>query len=135
VNIKRAIGIFFVLFVVVHGICIIWSRSIGIDLKNADPTNMPQSMWNVAHAAAFIFSILGTIWYFRSPKIIPCTKNGFLFGLTIVVFGFSISSMLLLPHKNGSTILLNYFTQLNYWLAYILILIACTIVGHIKSKK
>ena len=134
-SVKRAIGIIFLLFAVVHCICIIWSKLLGIDLKTADPTKMPQSMWYVAQGATFVFSIFGAMWFFRSKEIIPNTKNGFLFGLSIVVIGFTASTLLLLPHENGWSILQKYFSQANYWMAFGLILIGCTFVGYIKGKN
>jgi hypothetical protein len=57
-----------------------------------------------------------------------------LFGLFVVFFGFSASTILLLPHKNGSRILLNYFAQPNYWMAFVLIIVACTFVGYISIE-
>ncbi|MFC1656656.1 hypothetical protein ACFL14_01665 [Patescibacteria group bacterium] len=134
-NIKRAVGIVFVLYVVDHIINIIISKLLGIDLETQNPANMPLVMWYCSLIILMIMSTLGTAWYLNAPKIVSSIKNGFLFGLTIVVFGFIASTILLLISRGGLDILLEYYIQPQFWLAFILALIACTLVGYIKTRK
>ena len=134
-NIKRAVGIIFVLFITVHTTAVIGSKSLGIDLETQDPTIMPLAMWYIALISAFILSALGVTWFFRSHKTVPNAKNGFLFGLAASIFGFIGDIILLASRKDGLDILLKYYTQPWYWMAFVLILVACTLVGYTRAKK
>lgn len=133
-NIKRAIGIIFVLFIVIHAITVIESKLLGINLETQDPKIMPLTMWYVTLISAFIFSALGAMWFFRFREK-PNAKNGFLFGIAVSMFGFIADIILFARLKSGLNILLKYYIQPWYWIIFILILAACTLVGYIKSKE
>ena len=117
-NIKRAIGIIFLLSV-----------------ASAGSSEIPGVMWYVAIASVAVLSGFGTIWFFKSPETVPNAKNGFLFGLMAAAIGFIGDILLLVPHKNGLNLLLGYYTQIKYWAAFVSILTVCTLVGYIKSKN
>lgn len=134
-NIKRAAGIIFVLFIAVHTSSVIGSKLLGINLETADPTIMPPAMWYIALISVSIVSVLGAMWFFRFHKTVPNTKNGFLFGLAASISGFIGDIILLAPRKDGLDILLKYYTQPWYWMAFVLILVACTLVGYTRAKK
>ena len=134
-NIKRAIGIIFLLCIATLIVTIILSRLFGVDLEITDPSNIPPVMWYVAIISVVILSVIGTIWFFKSPETVSNARNGFLFGLLAATLGFISDILLLIPHKNGLSILLNYYTQPKYWAAFISILLICTLVGYVKSKK
>ncbi|MBU0982047.1 hypothetical protein KKC94_05135 [Patescibacteria group bacterium] len=78
-NIKRAIGIIFLLAIAVQITAIIGSKLLGIDLETADPENMPSLMWFVALISVTILSAVAAMWFFNSPKTLPSLKNGLLF--------------------------------------------------------
>jgi len=134
-NIRRAAGIIFVLFIAVHTSSVIGSKLLGINLETADPTIMPSAMWYIALISVSIVSVLGAMWFFRSHKTVSNTKNGFLFGLAASIFGFIGDIILLASRKDGLDILLKYYTQPWYWMAFVLILVACTLVGYTRAKK
>jgi len=134
-DIKRAIGIIFLLIITALITTIILSKLFGVDLEIADPVNVPPAMWYAAIISVAILSGTGTIWFFKSPETVPNAKNGFLFGLLATTLGFIGDIVALVPHKNGLDILLKYYTQPKYWTAFILILMSCTLVGYVKSKK
>lgn len=134
-NIKRAIGIIFLLCIATLIATIILSKLFGVDLEITNPSGIPLAMWYVAIMSVVILSGTGTIWFFKSPETVSNAKNGFLFGLIAATVGFISDILLLIPHKNGLSILLNYYTQPKYWAAFVSILIVCTLVGYVKSKK
>lgn len=134
-NIKRAIGIIILLGIVSIIFTAILSRLFETDLEITDPANIPLTMWLTAIISVNLLITIGAIWYFKSSKAVPGAKNGFLFGLIAAILGFIGDMVALVPHKNGFNILLRYYTQWKYWLAFILILIVCTLVGYAKAKK
>ena len=134
-NIKRAISITIIISFVVYLISVIGSKLLGIDLETANAANMPTAMWYVALISVSIISTLGAIWYFRSSKIVPNIKNGLLLGLIFSIFGFIVSIILLLIQENGGDIILSYFAQVEFWMAFILIITTSSLVGYIRSKE
>jgi len=134
-NIKRAIGIIFLVCIAASIACIIEAKLIGVDLETTDPSNIPLAMWYVAIISVVLLVAAGTAWFFNSPETVPNAKNGFLFGLLAIVIGFFGDIIALVPHKNGLGILLEYYSQPKYWAAFILILMTCALVGYVKSKK
>ena len=134
-NIKRAIGIIFLILIAVLITTIILSKLFGVDLETTDPANIPPAMWYAAIISVAILSGTGTIWFLKSPETVSNAKNGFLFGLLTTTLGFIGDIVALVPHKKGLDILLKYYTQPKYWAAFVLILIVCTLVGYVKSKK
>lgn len=134
-NNKRAMGVIFVLIIAVHTTSIIISRLLGVNLETIDPANMPSAIWCLALLSVFILSTLGAIWFFQSPLTTPNAKNGFVFGLAACIFGFLTDIFLLVRLRDGLNIILKYFAQSEYWMAFILILVACTFVGYVNAKN
>ncbi len=134
-NIKLATEIIFLLCITTLVVTIILSKLFRVELKNTDPSDIPPAMWYIAIISVVLLAAEGTAWYFESPETVPNAKNGFLFGLMAATVGFISDILLLIPHKNGSNILLGYYTKPWYWAAFILILIVCTLVGFIMAKR
>ena len=134
-NIKRAIGIIILLCVASLIFTAILSISFETDLEITDPENIPLTMWLTAIIFVGILITLGAVWYFKSPKIVPSIRNGFLFGLITVIMGLISDFLAFVPHKNGLDILQKYFTQPFFWTAFLVILVVSTLVGYIKSKR
>lgn len=134
-NIKRAIGIIFLVLIAGLIVEIIESKLFGVDLKEIDPASIPLAMWYISIIATVVESAVGAIWFFKSSETVPSTKNGFFFGLLFVIIGFIGIIVLLIFYQDGATILLKYYAQPKFWAMFILSLAACTSVGYIKAKK
>ena len=134
-NIKRAIGIILLICIAVLIVCIIESKLFSVDLKITDPTNIPLAMWYISIISAVALSAAGAMWFFKPSKMVPSAKNGFFFGLLVVIIGFIGDIVALVFYKDGATILLKYYTQPKYWAAFILILFACTLAGYTEARK
>lgn len=134
-EIKRGLGIILLLVVVMWLITVIISRLFGVNLENTDPANLPQAVWYISIISAGLLSAIGAMWYFKSPKIVSNTKNGFLLGLAMNIFGLVGDFLLLVPHQGGLDIFKKYLAQPMFWLAFVSILIACTLVGYTRAKK
>jgi hypothetical protein len=134
-NLKRAIGIIILVCIAVLIVCIIGAKLFAVDLEITDPANIPLAMWYYAIISVGVLIAIGAIWYFKSPKIVPSAKNGFLFGLVAAILGFTGDIVALSPHKNGLSILLKYYTQPKYWMAFILILAVSALIGYVKAQK
>lgn len=130
-KIGRAIGIGIVLFVVSLIINAISSKIIGVDLNKDYPASFPLSLWLASIISVVILSILGSLWYFKSPKIVPDAKNGFLQGLVIIILGFILDGVAIVPRSNGRKIMTGYYKEPLYWTALIVILVICTFMGYL----
>lgn len=116
-------------------VCIIESKLFSVDLKITDPANIPLTMWYISIISAVALSAAGAMWFFKSSKTVPSAKNGFFFGLLLVIIGFIGDIVALVFYKDGAAILLKYYTQPKYWAAFILILFVCTLVGYTEVRK
>jgi len=134
-EIKRGLGIILLLFFVMWLVTVVLSRLFGVNFENTDPANLPQAVWYISIISAGLLSAIGAMWYFKSPKIVSNTKNGFLFGLAINIFGLVGDFLLFAPHQGGLDVFKKYFVQPMFWFALIFILIACTLVGYTRAKK
>lgn len=131
---KRAIGIGLLIFLLSLLVNAMAAHLIGINIKTTSPNNIPPSLWLTGIFTAVILSISGSWWFFRSKKIQAGVINGGIFGIIICMLGFILDIIALLPYKNGVNLLMGYYVQKGYWIAFILIIISSTLVGYYKSK-
>ncbi len=115
--------------------CIIGAKLFHVDLETADPAALPFGMWVIGIVATLALVVVATILIFNLTKIKPGAKNGFLLGLAAAAIGFVFDFLAFLPHPNGIQVLSKYFRLPQYWLAFILIIISCTIAGYLKNGK
>jgi hypothetical protein len=134
-EIKRGLGIILSLCVAMWLVTVVVSRLFGVNLENTDPASLPQAVWYISIISAGLLSAIGAMWYFKSPKIVSNAKNGFLLGLAMNIFGLVSDFLLFVPHQGGLDIFKKYFAQPMFWLAFVSILIACTLVGYVGAKK
>lgn len=132
---KRAVKIGFVVFLFSLIINAIAARILRVDIKNVSPNNLPTAMWFFGIIGAVISSIFGSLWFFSSRKIQARVGNGLMFGVVVSILGFILDIAALAPLKNGATLLAVYYTRIEYWTAFILIIMTSSLIGYIKSKK
>lgn len=56
--------------------CGVTARILGLDLKSADPRNLPATMWACALVSTVILAGVGSCWYFKSKMISPSARSG-----------------------------------------------------------
>ena len=136
-NFKRAVGLsvlaYFASFVIGIAVAVV----AGIDV--AETQAIPPLMWYAGAIAAIVFAVVFTRWYFRSPTVVPSAKAGFLFGLTMVVTGFVLDVVMLLPllaHDDPWTPILAYYFNPFFLLTLVFVISATTYVGkHLGSRQ
>jgi hypothetical protein len=133
-KIKRAVGIAFLVCLAVLLVLIIESKAFGVDLKATDPTSIPLVMWLLSILAAVVLSSAGAAWFLQSPGTFSYTKSGFQFGLSLAFLGFLGDIVAFIPYKDGLELFVKYFSHLRFWSAFILIIVACTLMGYVKNK-
>lgn len=133
--IKRAILTSFLLFIGSLILNIFWETAFNIKLKSTNPSNIPLEMWFTTMVSTVILVGFGIIWFFKSPKIVANTKNGFLIGLIVSLTGFLLDIAVILPLNNGNKILLGYFYHWQYWTTFTLIILLSIIIGYIKKRN
>lgn len=111
--------------------------SMGIDFETFDVTNMSMSLWVVAMAATALITYIVTKWYFRTKwVVVPSAKEGFIFGVAVVVIGFVLDFLLVLPVviTQGANDLLAYYQHPFFGLTVLILLGTATIVGWHDSQ-
>ncbi len=121
-NIKRAIGISVAIYLAFF---VVMSISALI-------------MWYVLPFVVILFVCVGAFWYFKSPTVSASARQGFYFGLTILLIGFVLDILSVLPTlSKGDGLLkslLDYYSQPLFWVMLVLILLVATLTGK-KMKK
>jgi hypothetical protein len=102
-------------------------------------TDVPQSFFIIGIIISVILAALFTLLYFKDRKISPSAKEGFYFGLTLVIIGsvldviiFSIGSI---AGGGNEMDILGYYSNPLFWVALVLFIVTTTTVGYFKSKK
>jgi hypothetical protein len=134
-NYKRALGIGILMFIASLVINAVATISLGIDLKEMHPKELPAVMWFVAVVSIIFLSLLGSLWYFKSKNTLAGLFNGFKLGLFIVGLAIVLDIVALVFYENGASVLLGYFSHPLYWLTLALIATTTSSVGHLKAKK
>jgi hypothetical protein len=80
-NYFRAISVGLAMFIGSLVICAVGAKLVGIDLKSADPENIPAAMRFMGIVSAAILCAAGSLRCFKFPKIVASAGNGFLSGL------------------------------------------------------
>jgi hydrogenase-4 membrane subunit HyfE len=134
-EIKRAVFIGTIIFIASLVINAFLARFFGIDLKSVLPKDIPEGMWLCGALFAILFSSWGAYVYFKSAATRANLKNGFLFGAIICVLSFLLDIIFLIFYKNGTAILLGYYSSFGYWLTFFLIICSSSMVGYLKGRK
>jgi len=132
---KKIIGLIVLTLGISLLISVISSKFFGIDLETTDPTDLPIALWLAGIIPTVLMILVISLEIFKTSKITPSAKNGFLVGLAFFAIGLFFNFLVFAPHPNGVNVLIKYFHQLEYWSAYALILVTCTLVGYIKERK
>ncbi len=135
-NLKRAIWVGVVMYIL--------SFIIGIIpflITGADPTQMsdpPTSFFVIGIIISIILSIIFSLVYFKGKKIHPSAKEGFYFGLTIIVVGFVLDAIIFFLSSlavESEMDILSYYSNPLFWVALVLVIATTTIIGAMKGKK
>ena len=135
-DLKRAIWMGALVYFISFIIGIIIAITLGIDFSTA--TEAPSQVWYMGIIATVIILVFFALWYFKDKKIKPTPKEGFLFGLTVVIVGTIFDAVLIVPYIILSDSLQNslaYYLDPLFWITLLLILATTTIVGWYLEKK
>ena len=109
----------------------------GIDLGQTQ--EIPPILWYTGAFASVIIASGFAFWYFHSPKVSPGAKAGFSLGVIMIITGFILDFMTLLPlltHDNPWEPILGYYLAPLFWVTLLLVLLATTLTGkYIASKQ
>jgi heme A synthase len=137
-NFKRALGIGLALYLGTFVVGIVCGVISGQDMSTMQ--GMPDSFWYVGMVAAVILTALFSMWYFKSPSVVPSAKSGFLFGLTSVVLAFVLDFILfslgnMSEDPKNHIDLGQYYGDYRFWIIIVLVIVTAKLVGHIKRPK
>jgi len=116
-------------------ISVLSSKCFGIDLEVTNPADLPIALWFAGIVPTVLMVGVICLEIFKTSKIIPNVKNGFVLGLGAVVIGLFFDFLAFAFHPNGVNMLFKYFHQPEYWTALVLILLTCIGVGYVKDKN
>jgi len=135
-NVKRAIGVGLLTYLVSFILGIIVMFAMGVDPSQG--SEIPKSAFIVNIIITLILAGLFTLFYFKDKKIKRNAKEGFLFGIVLIIMGFILDVIIftLTSIMTSTQInILEYYSNPIFWLALILFVLTTTIVGAIKEKK
>ena len=110
-------------------------------LIGADPSQMsdlPVGFFVIGIAISVILAICFTSVYFKDKHTKPSAKEGFYFGLVLMIVGFILDFIIFLIlslTSSSGTDVFSYYSSPMFWLAALLVLATATLVGSIKGKK
>lgn len=133
-NLKRAIGISVLMYLATFAFGLL----IGVVLNTAaiDVEKNPAVWWIAGILFAIIFSILGALWYFRSPTTLAESRNGLFFGLIAVFTGFSFDILtVLLTGNSVPAFVSDYYGKPLFWVTVVCVLGVTTFTGKVLQLK
>lgn len=133
-NIKRALWISILLYIASFAVGIITGLLLGIDFENA--TEAPVSVWYIGIASGAILMALFTLWYFRSPTTTANLKNGFYFGLFVVLIAFMLEGIVIIPYiltTDSPADITAYYTNPFLWISIVINIVTAAAVGKLKE--
>ncbi|MBS3093732.1 hypothetical protein J4456_04090 [Candidatus Pacearchaeota archaeon] len=135
-NLKRALGIGLLTYVLAFVIGIVIMFLFQVD--SSDPFSIPPYILYINIGITIILAAFFTLWYLRGKKIKPSVKEGFLFGITLIIIGtvidvilFSIGALL----SDVPMSLLDYYSNPVFWISLLLFLATTTLVGWIAGRR
>ena|SRR3989344_864898 len=135
-NIKRAIGVGVLTYVVSFIIGLIVMIAMGIDPLQA--SEIPQSAFIVNIVITIILAGFFTLFYFNDRKIKPNAYEGFMFGVVLVVIGFVFDVVMFFIGSvfAGSKVdIATYYSNPLFWIALFLFIVTTTLVGAFRGKR
>jgi len=100
-------------------------------------TEIPSIVLYINIAITIVLAVVFTLLYFRGKGIAPGVKEGFFFGIVLVIIGFildaiifSASSQITGTQQN----IIMYYSNPIFWTALLLFLATAAIVGAVKGR-
>ncbi|MBI2449082.1 hypothetical protein HYV49_02175 [Candidatus Pacearchaeota archaeon] len=135
-NLKRAIWVAVLTYAISFIIGLIVMMIMGVDPTNL--TEIPNNVLYISIILTIIIAVFFTLLYFKGKRIKPNAKEGFYFGLILIIVGtildiiiFSLSSLATGTQQS----LIEYYSNPFFWIALILLLATTTIVGVLRGRK
>ena len=135
-NFKRAIGIGLLTYIFAFVIGIVVMFLFQVD--PSDPFSIPPLVLYVNIGITIILAAFFTLWYLRGKKIKPGMKEGFLFGLVLIIIGtvldvllFTLGAIVL----NAPLDIIGYYSNPVFWISLLLFLATTTLVGWIAGRR
>ena len=127
-NIKRAFS--------AGALTYIASLIVGIILAfifDADATTSPHPvLWIIGMLGPIVFAWIFATWYFRA-HVSQGRGQGFVLGLIMLVVGFILDTITVLPaakgFDNAIAYLGEFYSQWTFWITAILVVGVCVLVG------
>jgi membrane protease YdiL (CAAX protease family) len=135
-KIKRAIGISILAYTSSFIIGLIISSALKVNLEN--PAIIPANVWIFSIIATIIVTIFFSFWYFKDKKTKPSAREGFKFGLTLILIGSFLDMLIIIPYlfvSGSNTDPIIYYSNPLFWLSLLILVATTTIIGWTKQKK
>ena len=135
-NLKRATWIALVMYISSFIVGLIPLFFMGINTTNMD--ELPANFFIIGVIISIVLAGLFSLLYFKDKKIQRNAKEGFYFGLAIIVMSFilemiiSLIFSLMVPNIPD---MFSYYSTPAFWISLVLVIATATLVGKFKSKK
>jgi len=94
--------------------------------------------WLVSIFFTIILMAVFTLWYFKDTTIKPNVREGLLLGAVFVVVGFILDVLFIVPYmikKEVPLDILQYFTDVFFWLTIVSIFVTTGALGWYLGRK
>lgn len=136
-NLKRAIGISIVIYVASMLFGMVACSILGIQPDMTKP--IPLEMWVISSVSSVVFAALGAVWYFRGKNLKPSLREGFRFGVSVIVVGFILDFLfflsLMFENYDPFAAMGMYYQQLPFWITIALVVVVSGLVGMWLEKQ
>ncbi len=135
-NLKRATLVSVLIYAISFAIGFILMFKLGINAFELE--TIPSSFYYLSMLAGIILTAVFTIFYFKDKKLKPSLKEGFLFGVVLIVVGSILDVIIFsigLASGGPSTAIIDYYSNPFFWATIVLLLATSSLVGWIKSRK
>ena len=135
-KLKRAIWIGVVTYILSFIIGLIPMILMGTD--TAEISELPPSFFIIGIITSIVLAGLFTLVYFKDKGIKPSAKEGFYFGLVLIIVGFVLDVLIFSVSSlaaDSEIDIFAYYSSQMFWTALVLLVAATTIIGAIKGRK
>jgi magnesium-transporting ATPase (P-type) len=133
---KRAIGMSVLAYISSLIVGIIVAVVSGIDLETSQ--EISPIMWYAGAISSILFAIIFSVWYFKSPKIHSNMKAGLRFGGVMIITGFVLDFITIVPlYVKEKTLepMFSYYQSPWFWITIILVVFTAGLTGKFLKKS
>ena len=132
-NLKRALGIGLVLYIVTF--------LIGVILTIIARTIQLQSQiayWIITIVVTVLPTSLASLWYFKGKNAQRNSKEGLKLGVMFVIIGLILDLMFFIPilfKSGGAAVIIGYYKEPSFYFTMLLVIVTSIFIGSRNEKE